>query len=389
MPARPNTTTTANFTVNPREIDFVTRFERNFEALREILGITRPIRKEPGAVLRALRGVMTLQPGNVGEGEEIPYSLASVEQLPIAEATIEKYSKGVSMESINNYGYDVAVARTDDAFLNELQGKVSDRMYAFLRSGELTSVQPTFQMGVAMARGYVLNQFKAMRKAVTSVVGFVNLIDFYTYLGSAEITVQQAFGLDYIRDFMGYSVIFLASDEELPRGTIVATPVENMVAYYVDPSSSAFARADLKFTTWGDTPLLGYHTEGNYRTMVSDSYAVMGLSLFAEYINGIAVITIVTGGSLGSLTVTSAAGTESGDTAITVTGAAGTAGNALRYQIGAAASTPAYLADVSTWATWDGTSDITAASGQVITVVEANGSGQALASGYATVVAAE
>ena len=34
-----NTTFAANFTVNPREIDFVTRFGRNWEALRDIIGI--------------------------------------------------------------------------------------------------------------------------------------------------------------------------------------------------------------------------------------------------------------------------------------------------------------------------------------------------------------
>ena len=35
-----------------REIDFVTRFERNWEHLREILGIMRPIKKQPGAILK-------------------------------------------------------------------------------------------------------------------------------------------------------------------------------------------------------------------------------------------------------------------------------------------------------------------------------------------------
>lgn len=385
--ARANLTMTEHITVNPREIDFVTRFNRNFEALREILGISRPIRKTPGAVLRTMRATVALQSGSVGEGEEIPYSQAKVVAVPLGEATVEKFSKGVTLEDINFYGYDIAVARTDDAFLNELEGNISDKFYTFLGSGELTNVQGTFQMALAMARGLVLNQFKAMRKSVTDVVGFVNILDLYTYLGASEITTQQAFGLNYIKDFMGYSVIFLGSDNEIPRGKVMATPAENIVAYYVDPSASDFARAGLEFTTWGDTPLLGYHTEGTYRTMVSDAYAIMGVSLFAEYINGIAVVDVATTGSLGALTVASAAGTASGDTAITVTGAAEDAGNTLRYKIAAAAATPSYLDDVHTWDVWDGESDITAASGQVITVVEANGSGQALASGYATVVA--
>ena len=38
-------------TLKAREIDFVTRFEKNWDALRTILGIVRPIRKEPGTSL--------------------------------------------------------------------------------------------------------------------------------------------------------------------------------------------------------------------------------------------------------------------------------------------------------------------------------------------------
>lgn len=388
MPAKNNTTTTRQFSgVNPREIDFVTRFQSRFQALMELIGITRPIRKEPGTALRVLRASVDLQSGNVGEGEEVPYSQATVIQIPVGEATVEKYSKGVTIESIKTYGYDVAVARTDDAFLAKLQGNVNDKLYAFLGTGELTNIQKTFQAAVAMARGLVINQFKKSDLELTDVVGFVNVLDFYQYLGGAEITTQTVFGLTYIKDFMGYRVIFLGSDRDVPRGKVYATPAENLVAYYVDPSDSDFARAGLVFTSWGDTPFLGFHTEGNYKTMTSESYAIIGLSLLFEYINGVAVVSIQDSGTMGALTVTSAAGAESGTTKLTVTGAAGDGGNTLRYKVAAAAATPAYLADVSGWAIWDGISDITAASSQVITLAEANGSGQAIAAGNATVVA--
>lgn len=53
-------TKSENITVNAREIDFVTRFARNWEALIEILGIMRPIKKEPGAVLRSKHRCISL-----------------------------------------------------------------------------------------------------------------------------------------------------------------------------------------------------------------------------------------------------------------------------------------------------------------------------------------
>lgn len=290
--AKANLTKTANVAVTAREIDFVTRFQQNWEALREILGIMRPIKKQPGAVLKSKVASITMQAGNVGEGEEIPYSLAAVSEVPYQEMSIEKYAKAVSIEAIKDHGYDVAVALTDKAFLNELQGDVMDRFYTYLLTGSSTATYTTFQMALAMARGKVLNVFKSMHRDVTEVVGFVNLMDFYSYLGAADVTVQTQFGMTYVQNFLGYRVLFLCSDSEIPQGKVVAVPVENIVMYYVDPAQSDFSRAGLDYTTQGETPLIGFHSQGNYNTAVSECFAIMGFVLFAEYLNGIAVVEI-------------------------------------------------------------------------------------------------
>ena len=52
MAAKDNLTKSSDIQSTARVIDFVTRFARNWEHLREILGIMRPIRNEPGAILR-------------------------------------------------------------------------------------------------------------------------------------------------------------------------------------------------------------------------------------------------------------------------------------------------------------------------------------------------
>lgn len=292
MPAKENLTKTANIDVAAREIDFVSRFQSNWEALRDILGIMRPIKKQPGAVLKSKVASITLQDGDIDEGVEIPYSLAEVEEVPYEEMDIEKYAKAVSIEAIKDHGYDVAVALTDNAFLNQLQSNVMNRFYTYLQTGTKTATFTTFQMALAMARGAVLNEFKSMQKDVTEVVGFVNIMDFYSYLGAADVTVQTQFGMTYIQNFMGYRVIFLCSDNEIPSKTIIAVPVENIVMYYVDPAQSDFSRAGLQYTTVGETPLIGFHTQGNYNTAVSECFAIMGFVLFAEYLNGIAVVSI-------------------------------------------------------------------------------------------------
>ena len=386
MAAKDNLTKTADIQSTARVIDFVTRFSRNWEHLREILGIMRPIRKEPGAILKSKTASVTLQSGNVGEGEEIPYSKATVIETPYEEMTVEKYAKAVSIEAIKTYGYDVAVGMTDDSFLYELQDNVTRRFYAYLNTGKLASSETTWQRALAMAKGLVINKFKQIHRTVTNVVGFANVLDLYDYLGDANITVQTAFGFQYVQNFMGFSTVFLLSDEEIPRGRVIATPVENIVLYYVDPSTSDFARAGLVYTTDGETNLIGFHVEGNYHTAVSESFAIMGMTLFAEYLDGIAVIDVDTTPTLGALTVQSAAGTDSGDTKLTVTPAKETATNVYKYKTDpSTAPVVTYGQSVRNWTTWDGVSDITATTGHKITVVEADSTYKAQNSGNTTV----
>ena len=388
MAAKDNLTKSSDIQSTARVIDFVTRFARNWEHLREILGIMRPIRKEPGAILKSKTASVTLQSGNVGEGEEIPYSKATVIETPYEEMTVEKYAKAVSIEAIKTYGYDVAVGMTDDAFLYELQDNVTRRFYAYLNTGKLASSETTWQRALAMSKGLVINKFKQIHRTVTNVVGFANVLDLYDYLGDANITVQTAFGFQYVQNFMGFSTVFLLSDEEIPRGRVIATPVENIVLYYVDPSTSDFARAGLVYTTDGETNLIGFHVEGNYHTAVSESFAIMGMTLFAEYLDGIAVIDVDSTPTLGTLTVQSAAGTASGDTKLTVTPIKESPTNVYKYKTDpSTAPVVTYGQSVRNWTTWDGVSDITATTGHKITVVEADSTYKAQNGGNATVTA--
>ena len=387
MAAKNNLIKTADIQVTAREIDFVTRFERNWEHLREILGIMRPIKKQPGAILKSKYAEGTLESGNVGEGEEIPYSKFVVKEKEYAEMTIEKYAKAVSIEAIKDHGYENAVQMTDDEFLFQLQSMVTGRFYDYLNTGTLTATETTFQMALAMAKGLVENKFKTMHRTATGTVGFVNIMDVYEYLGAANITIQNQFGFQYIKDFMGFNTIFLLAETEIPRGRVIATPVENIVLYYVDPNESDFVRAGLVYTVSGETNLIGFHTQGNYNTAVSEAFAIMGLTLFAEYIDAIAVVDVTDDTTLGTLTVTSAAGTGSGNTKVTVEPALET-GHLYKYKTGASAPSVEYGQSVRNWTAWDGKSDIKATTGQYITVVECDNTYKALKSGNDEVTSA-
>lgn len=301
--------------VTAREIDFVTRFADNWEALRNIVGIMRPIRKAPGSTLISYTADVTLESGNVGPGEVIPYSKATIVQSTKENLTIEKYAKAVPIEDVNTYGAEIAVEKSDDAFLTKLQNVVMGRFYTFLNTGSLIRGAATWQAALAKAQGEVLNKFAGMQKDVTGIVGFANILDAYDYLGQAAVSIQTQFGLTYIKDFLGYQTLFLLPATQVARGIVIATPVENIDLYYIDPGDSEFARLGLQYTVQGETNLIGFHAQGNYSTAVGEAYALMGMAMWAEFLDGIAVVYFGT-----STAVT---------TAETITG---TVGDALLYK---------------------------------------------------------
>ena len=184
-----------------------------------------------------------------------------------------------------------------------------------------------------------------------------------------------------MKNFLGADVVFITS--EIPENTVVATPLNNIVAYYVDPGDSEFAKAGLPFTTDSATGFIGFHTEGTYNRMISDNYAIMGLRLFCEYLDAIAYIAV--GGSdtqtLGGLNVTSEAGSETGKTKLTVKEQLLSMKNCWKYKDAASATTVNYGDDVKNWSKWDGESDIASTATHHITLVECDQNYKAVRSG--------
>lgn len=285
-----NMTGQAQIQVRAREIDFVTSFGKNMQSLLDVLGITRMIKKENGTILKTKTVTGTLQSGAVAEGDEIPLSQYKVTETPYDSISIDKYRKGVSLEAIAEKGYEAAVEMTDEEFKSDLQNVVTAKFYTQLKAGTLTSEEATWQMAVAMAIGRVKDKFKKMNRTATGVAVWVNTLDVYKYVGAADISLQTAFGMEYMKNFLGADIVFVSS--EIEEGTVIATPLNNMVAYYVDPGDSEFVKAGLAYTVDPATGFIGFHAQGTYERAISDMFAIMGVRLFAEYLDAIAKVTV-------------------------------------------------------------------------------------------------
>lgn len=96
--------------------------------------------------------------------------------------------------------------------------------------------------------------------------------------------------------------------------------------------------------------------------------------------------TVTAKAAAAGLTVVSAEGTNTGDTKITVTPAKAS-GNSYKYKVDTAAASVGVGDSLTAWTDWDGSADITAQTGKVITVAECDGNDKAVKAGSATVTA--
>lgn len=296
MSVTPNTITTENFgNLQAKAVDLADRFDQNWDALREILGIMRPIRKTPGTRLVSYKASVTLNSTPHVEGDEVPLSSVTLEEVAHKDLTLKPDRKRVTAESVAKYGAKLAVQRTDDAFLNEIQGEIMDDFYAFALTGTLKDNFDTFQMAVAMAVAKVKDKFKKMHLNYSNVVVFVNTLDVGRYQGAAAITVQNKAGIDYVKDFVGVDTMIVSS--EIPEGTVVAIPVDNIILYYIDPSDGDFQELGLEYQVgFGETNLIGVAKTGEYGRVSGETHVLYGLTMWAEYLDGIAVVTYGQGG---------------------------------------------------------------------------------------------
>lgn len=136
----------------------------------------------------------------------------------------------------------------------------------------------------------------------------------------------------------------------------------------------------------------GINTARTIESEDFDGVALQGAGKAGEFIlpdNKKAVCKVLLDSEYGldNLTVTSAASsTTSGKTKITVSPAL-TSGNSYKYKVADNAVLPAAGQSVKGWTAWNGTDEITAATGKEISVVECDSAYRALKAGVATVTA--
>lgn len=270
-----------------RELDFATLFGENIQNLIRMLGVTRKIPVTAGTVLKVLKVTGTLQSGAVGEGEIIPLSQYATTWTPIGEATLNKWRKATTAEAILKGGYDQAVNDTDKKMILDIQKSIRTALITSLESGTGSASGTGLQSALANAWGKLSVLFE---DDAVQTVFFVNPLDIADYLGSASITVQTAFGMQYVENFLGLGTVIITG--AISKGTFYATASENIVDYYINVNEANGLGDVFNFTTDPETGFVGIHEEPDYERMQEETVAVAGVNFFAERLDGVIVGTI-------------------------------------------------------------------------------------------------
>lgn len=272
-----------------RQIDFVSQFGYNTKKLMELLGVMRLIPKQAGTMLKRHTVTGTLEDGSVEEGDIIPLSKYKTVDTPLKEIELKKWRKATSAEAILDKGYDQAVDETNDKMLQDIQGKIRTGIIGSLTiSGQPTASGANTQAALADAWGKLANIFE--NDAVETVY-FLNPMDIASYLATAQITVQQAFGFSYVENFLGLGTVILNSG--ITEGTFKATAKQNMVGYYVPANEADLAKA-FDFVS-DETGLIAVHEYADYDRLTADSTFLSGIEIFADNEAGVISGTISLG----------------------------------------------------------------------------------------------
>ncbi|KAA0565336.1 hypothetical protein F0342_06930 [Bacillus sp. CH30_1T] len=269
-----------------QSIDFVERFGSNLSKLIEALGVTRRMPVANGMTLKTYTSSVTMAADDsVGEGEVIPLSKVQTQEGPSIELAFKKYRKAASVEAIQKHGFDQAIVQSDEKLLREIQKGVRVSFFDFLATGTGSASAENLQGAFAQAWGQIQVKFE---DDAVQTVAFVNPLDIADYLTKAEVSVQTAFGLQYIQNFAGVDTVIINSS--VPKGTVYATAPENIVLAYVQISGGEIGKA-FDFTT-EELGLIGVTHDIAKKQLTAETVALSGVKLFAERLDGVVKVAI-------------------------------------------------------------------------------------------------
>ena len=271
-------------------IDCVSRLNSNIAELRQVLGITEMEPMPAGTSIKIYTLEQVNTPDQVGEGEDIPLTEIKRKLARTIELTLKKYRKNTTAEAIQKVGSDMAINKTDEKLLSGIQKGIKADFYSMLSTGTGSASGTTLQSALSAAWG-AIKKFYVDEDATP--IYFASSDDVADYLGTAQITMQQAFGMSYVEDFLGLGTLVVSPS--LTKGKLIATAKENLHGAYVPANTGDVART---FGLTSDTTgLVGMTHQPISGNATVDTLVFSGVVFYPELLDGVIVSTISPAGA--------------------------------------------------------------------------------------------
>ena len=282
------------------DVEFTKNFQGDMDRLMEIVGIFGVETIAAGTTLKMLKVTGALNDAKTDaskssdtgetavtlgsssgtayvEGDEVALSKFTAAYEAVAEAVAKPYRKLTTAAAIQRAGYDVAVLKTDQKMASLIRNDIVSQFFTFLANGTGAATGKTLQACAANVDATLGDALETNGDSSSRIIHFVSRQDAAEYIGNATITDQSAFGLTYLENFVGLTNVFLTN--KVAKGTMYATPAENIHVFGVD--FSTLAQAGLPYSTDASGLIGVAHTPAYDRVSV-ETNVLTGATLFPE-----------------------------------------------------------------------------------------------------------
>ena len=287
-PAEPAAGTTPTADMAPAiSVDFTSRISKNIVELQKLLGITDLIPMSAGTDIKIYKWTVDELADQVGEGKTIGLTKVTRTLANTISLALDKYRRNTTAEAIQKVGRNIAINQSDEKLVGKVQKETKKSLYAALKKGSGTVSGTTLQTVLANLWAKLQEYYED--EDVTPVY-FINQQDVADYLGTAQITMQTAFGFTYIENFLGLGTAIISP--QVTAKNPIATAKENMRGAYV-PMSGDVAQT---FALMADsTGLVGMTHSINSRDASVDTLLMSCVKFFPEFEDGVFIGTIGNG----------------------------------------------------------------------------------------------
>ena len=273
-------TTVASDVAPAISVDLASNLSKGIRSLQEILGVNDMYAMSAGTTVNIykskIKGSLRKQPAS---GETVP--LTEVERTAVQpELSLDFYRKIVTAQAIQKAGRENALYDTDRALIGAIRTAIKGAFFTALATGTGTvTSQASLQAQLAQAWSAVHTYFEDVD---STPVHFVNPADVANYLGTATISTQNAFGFDYVEDFLGLGTVIFSAN--VTAGTVISTAKANLRGAYVPANGEVGQEFGM---TADESGLVGIVHKVNTSMAGIESLMMTGVKFYAEDLAGV------------------------------------------------------------------------------------------------------